>query len=282
MAAGQVLQGAGQGAAAGAPFGGYGAAVGGLVGGGLGFMQDDPAEIRRKQMEDYERKVREAKGEYVEGVDSVKSGYNELGSFTDTKEAQGAYQGALGDLDPTKYNVGAPKFDTTNTLDVTQQFLDPSKDLAIKEAGEQIQASAAGRGGLFSGATGKALANSAADIASKYWGEAFDRAQGELNRGNAITGKQFDADMTAGKYNLGLDEKNIDLKKASYDDYLGNFDTTNQLELDKLSTIFGVDTETAKAMLEAMMGEGTDDGTITKLLDSAESLSKTYSRVRGK
>lgn len=282
MALNQALQGAGQGAAAGSAFGPWGAAVGGVGGGLLGAFQDDPAELRRKMMEDYQNQITGATNRYGAGVDGVKQGYNALGGLTNTLESQKAYQGALGDLDPTKYNVGAPTYDTTNTLDVVNQYLDPSMNLAIKEAGDQIQASAAGRGGLYSGATGNALAQSASDIASKYWGQSFDRAQGELNRGNAITGQQFTSDMAAGKYNLGLDEANIDLKKRSYDDYKGNFDTANQLELDKLATIFGVDTQTAQAMLEAGMGEGTDGGFLNNLLGGLEGAGRAYSRVRGK
>ena len=282
MALNQALQGAGQGAAAGSAFGPWGAAIGGVGGGVLGAFQDDPAEIRRKMMEDYQNQITGATNRYGAGVDGVKQGYNALGGLDQTVGAQTAYQGALGNLDPTKYNVNAPTYDTTNTLSVVDQYLDPSMDFAIKKAGDQIQASAAGRGGLYSGATGKALASSAADTASKYWGEAFDRAQGELNRGNAITGKQFDADIAAGKYNLGLDEANLGLKKASYDDYMGNFDTANQLELDKIATIFGVDTQTAQAMLEAGMGEGTDGGFINNLLGAVEGAGTAYSRVRGK
>ena len=282
MAVGQALQGAGQGAAAGSAFGPWGAVVGGVGGGVLGAFQDDPAEIRRRMMQDYQDQISQATGRYGTGVDGVKQGYNELGGLTNTLESQKAYQGALGNLDPTKYNVNAPKFDTTNTLGVVNDYLDPSMNLAIKEAGDQIQASAAGRGGLYSGATGTALSQSAADTASKYWGQAFDRAQGELNRGNAITGQQFDADMTAGKYNLGLDEANIGLKKRSYDDYMGNFDTANQLELDKIATIFGVDTKTANAILQAGMGEGTDDGFVNQLLGGLEGAGRAYSRVRGK
>lgn len=282
MAMEQALQGAGQGAAAGSAFGPWGAAVGGVGGGVLGAFQDDPAEIRRKMMQDYQDQIAGATTRYGAGVDGVKQGYNALGGLEQTVGAQTAYQGALGDLDPTKYNVTAPTYDTTKTLDVVNQYLDPSMDLAIKKAGDQIQSSAAGRGGLYSGATGDALSQSASDIASQYWGQAFDRAQGELNRGNAITGQQFNSDMTAGKYNLGLDEANIGLKKASYDDYMGNFDTANQLELDKLATIFGVDTQTAQAMLEAGMGEGTDGGFMNNLLGAVEGAGTAYSRVRGK
>jgi hypothetical protein len=282
MALNQALQGAGQGAAAGSAFGPWGAAVGGVAGGVLGALQDDPAEIRRRMMQDYQDQIAGATTRYGAGVDGVKQGYNALGGLTNTLESQGAYQGALGALDPTKYNVNAPTYDTTKTLDVVNQYLDPSMNLAIKEAGDQIQASAAGRGGLYSGSTGDKLTKSAADTVSKYWGDAFDRAQGELNRGNAITGQQFGADMTTGKYNLGLDEANIGLKKASYDDYMGNFDTANQLELDKIATIFGVDTQTANAILQAGMGEGTDDGFMNQLLGGLEGAGRAYSRVRGK
>jgi hypothetical protein len=63
---------------------------------------------------------------------------------------------------------------------------------------------------------------------------------------------------------------------------MGNFDTANQLELDKIATIFGVDTQTAQAMLEAGMGEGTDGGFLNNLLGAVEGAGTAYSRVKGK
>lgn len=282
MATSQILQGAGTGAAAGSAFGPLGATIGGISGGLLGAFSDDPEAERKAAMDAYNLQMSQATDNFTKGAQGVSGKYNELGSLDQTKAAQTAYQDALGAIDPTKYNVSTPAFDTTNTLDVAQNYLDPSMGLAIKEAGDQIQASAAGKGGLYSGATGTALAQSASDMASKYWGDAFDRAQGELDRQNQIKSTQFGADMTGGKYNLGLEEEGVNLKKQSYDDYAGNFDTANQIDLDTLNTLFGADQTAANAKLQAAMGSSGDTNMFGDILGAVDTGSKIYSRVKGK
>ena len=282
MAAKQVLQGAGTGAAAGSAFGPLGAAAGGALGGVLGAFGEDPEAARKAAMDAYNIEMANAGKTFTQGAQGVASDYDRLGSIDQTVTAQQDYQGKLGALDPTKYNVTTPTFDTTNTLDVTQKFLDPSMDLAIKQAGDQIQASAAGKSGLYSGATGVELANSASDTASKYWGDAFDRAQGELNRQNQIKSTQFGADMTGGKYNLGLEEEDIDLSKRSYDDYGENLDTANQIDIDTLTTMFGADQAAAVAKLQAAMGSSGKSNPFGDVLNALDTGSKIYSRVKGK
>lgn len=282
MAVKQVLQGAGTGAAAGSAFGPLGTAAGGVLGGVLGAFGEDPEAARKAAMEAYNIEMANAGKTFTQGAQGVANDYGRLGSIDQTVTAQQDYQGKLGALDPTKYNVTTPTFDTTNTLDVTQKFLDPSMDLAIKQAGDQIQASAAGKSGLYSGATGVELANSASDTASKYWGDAFDRAQGELDRQNQIKSTQFGADMTGGKYNLGLEEEDIDLSKRSYDDYGENLDTANQIDMDTLTTMFGADQAAAVAKLQAAMGSSGKSNPFGDVLTALDTGSKIYSRVKGK
>ena len=86
----------------------------------------------------------------------------------------------------------------------TQQFLDPSMDFQIQQATDAVQGSAANAGKLFSGATGKAIADRSQEIAQQSWKDAMEMAlrdrgfQADMylsDRERADRGIEFEADQ---------------------------------------------------------------------------------------
>lgn len=89
------------------------------------------------------------------------------------------YFSALKDTDYSKFDLTDPgEFDFDMQAEIQRQ-LNPQLDAMTGRAADEIQQSAANRGGLFSGATAKGIARSTQDIAAREWGNARDAAQTE-------------------------------------------------------------------------------------------------------
>jgi hypothetical protein len=86
-------------------------------------------------------------------------------------------QGMLGGVNEAQYMAQAqPEFAYDMPSYTTEQFLDPSIQYQIQQAQQGIDASAAARGGLLSGATLKELQSRGMQIGQQGWADAFQRA----------------------------------------------------------------------------------------------------------
>jgi hypothetical protein len=131
----------------------------------------------------------------IQNFGSDMSAYRDIG-MNDGKQFQ------YNEVDPFNYDINQG----------IQKFLDPSMDFQIKQATGAVEGSAANAGGLFSSATGKAVADRSQEIAKQSWKEAlqaamedrgFESGRFDSDRDRGDRGVEFEADQ----YNRGLDRK---------------------------------------------------------------------------
>src|SRR5574343_86890 len=218
--AGKTVSNVGTGAATGASVGGgpWGAVIGGAAGLIASAFEDDPAEQRRAAMRDYQTAINAAQNEYVTEQNKVLGQYQGLYTPEGVKSAKEAYTGALTSSDPTKYAIDAGDYQSTykDPLSSWKDYLDPSIEYQQESARKNIEESAAGEGGLYGGAAAKEIATEVADIASKGYSDAYEKARQAGLDVNDITGENFTRGVTAGNYNLNLDQTGIENKGLAY------------------------------------------------------------------
>lgn len=126
-------------------------------------------------------------------------------------------------LDPTQYRMQATQGYNAPTLDPSQfQFKaptlseDPGYQFRLQQGVSALDASAAARGGLTSGAAQRALLRYGQDVGSQEYGAAYQRALGEnqqrygraLQQNQDIYGRGFAADQATWQRGLTADEAN--------------------------------------------------------------------------
>lgn len=177
-------------------------------------------------------------------------------------------------------NVSSPTLDMTGAQQNVNQFLDPSMQYAMDKSRQQIEATAAGKGGLYSGATGNKVMQNAADYALKDWGNAFDRSQGELNRLNQTRGQQQGLDIDAGNFNTNQYLTDVGLNTSALGVQMEPLDTVTQGKIDVLNTMLGGDTAMNQQRLQA---ESANTGMFPTLLGiGANALGSYYGAGGGK
>ena len=87
------------------------------------------------------------------------------------------YYNALDNADFSQFNLQDPGQFEFDQQAETQRQLNPELQAIIDRSTGEVTNSAANAGKLFSGAAGKNIARSTADIQAKEWGEASNRAQ---------------------------------------------------------------------------------------------------------
>jgi hypothetical protein len=137
------------------------------------------------------------------------------------------YYGALGSSDYGKYDVSAPSEFSFDLAGETQAQLNPALEAIIARSNDAVQQSAANAGSLFSGATGKAIARSTADIQAKEWGAAAQRAQQQQQNkyqqymdrfNNALKTTEFNRSNTS--MNIGNLGKMFEAQTGAYGEQL--------------------------------------------------------------
>ena len=147
-------------------------------------------ERMRKEREAINRQIQGEEKAYGIGAqyyDMLASEYGPeaatyLSDLASLREAQGKAPIQMGDFDDSKYQV--------------DKYLSPYADYAQRQAAEQIQQSAAARGGMFagSGATAKALQDRAMELGGQFYGEAANLANQDKNFGYDVFRNKFQAD----------------------------------------------------------------------------------------
>lgn len=267
---GQIVSNAGSGAATGGAVGGpWGAAVGGGLGVVNALFGEDPEEARKKAQAEYEARMKAAGKTYAEGQGKVLEGYGELYTPEGVKSAKEGYTGALTSSDPTKYNVDPTNFQSTykDPLESWQDFLDPSIKFQQESARKNVEESAAGQGGLYSGAAANEIATNVADIASKGYSDAFEKARQAGLDINDITGENFDRSLKSGDFNLKLDQTGITNKGTAYDVERELMDTVSAGQSDLNKTQYDAATGMAGTNLSGNLGNAGGPSTWDQIIN---------------
>ena len=279
--AANVVGGAAKGASAGAPFGPWGAAAGGALGGALGFMEEDPNAARRQAVDDYGNALQGATKDYTTAQQGVLQNYDDLWDLGTVKSAKTGYTSAASSANPEQWQVaqGAGAQTYTDANSMARSYLDPSIAYQQASARKNIEESAAGQGGLYSGAAAREIAQETADIGAKGWQQAFENAAGEQTRANqALTQTQQNA-IQAGQYNSDLTQRDLANKNDVYGverEVMGLW-SSGQSDLNK--TNLSTKQQIANAQLQGALGEsgGTDMwGTINQVAGTAKQLKNLW------
>ena len=271
---GQIVSNAGSGAATGGAVGGpWGAAIGGGLGVVNALFGEDPEAARKKAQAEYEARMKAAGKTYAEGQGKVLEGYGELYTPEGVKSAKEGYTGALTSSDPTKYNIDPTNFQSTykDPLESWQDFLDPSIKFQQESARKNVEESAAGQGGLYSGAAANEIATNVADIASKGYSDAFEKARQAGLDINDITGENFERSLQSGDFNLRLDQTGIKNKGTAYDVERELMDTVSAGQSDLNKTLYGAETGMSGTNLSGDLGNTGGPSTWDQLLGGVNS-----------
>ena len=154
----------------------YAAGAAGLSGLGSMFGGMSEAEQQNRNIAEANKAIQGVKSNLqTQGTDLTNYANQAYQPFT---QNAGADMAAYRDAVMTGGNLTfqeAPDFNY-NLQSNAQQFLDPMMDQKIKSATDNLQASAANRGGLFSSATGRSIAETAAEMKGDSWKEALQLA----------------------------------------------------------------------------------------------------------
>ena len=121
---------------------------------------------------------------YTQGVEEAMQPYQQLTDVGKTQQLQGDYVAGLENLNTNQYKTGPAQLQTGNVLGDVNKFMDPSLNFQMDQATKQVESSQAGKGGLFSGAAGNAIAQTTQNIAQQGWGDAYARANQAQQQGN--------------------------------------------------------------------------------------------------
>ena len=254
---GNFISNTGSGAATGGSVAGpWGAVAGGVLGGINALFGDDPDEARKKAQKEYNKKMAEAGKTYAEGQGEILSGYKDLYTPEGVKSAKEGYTTALTESDPSKYAINAGDYQSTykDPLSSWKEYLDPSIEFQQESARKNIEESAAGEGGLYGGAAAKEIATEVADIASKGYSNAYEKARQAGLDVNDITGENFNRGITSGNYNLNLDQTGIKNKGLSYGVERELMDTVSGGQSDLNKTQYDAATGMASTNLSSNLG----------------------------
>lgn len=266
---GKFISNAGSGAATGGSVAGpWGAAAGGVLGGINALFGDDPEDERKKAQDEYNKKMAEAGKTYAEGQGEILSGYKDLYTPEGVKSAKEGYTTALTESDPSKYAINAGDYQSTykDPLSSWKDYLDPSIEYQQESARKNIEESAAGEGGLYSGAAAKEIATGVADIASQGYSDAYEKARQAGLDVNDIAGENFTRGVTAGNYNLNLDQTGIENKGLVYGTERELMDTVSGGQSDLNKTQYDAATGMASTNLSGNLANTGGPSTWDQLL----------------
>lgn len=276
-----TVGGAAQGASAGAAFGPWGAAAGGALGGVLGFMGEDPEKKRRRAVNRYGNALTSATGEYTDAQGKVLQNYDDLWSQEGVSAAKTAYTDAASSANPEQWQVaqGAGAQTYTDAKDMAQSYLDPSIAYQQEAARKNVEESAAGQGGLYSGAAAREIAADTAKIAETGWQTAFQNAASEQTRANtAATTTQQNA-ISAGNYNSALTQTNLGNMKDVYGTEREVMDLWSSGQSDLNKTNLSTQQQIANAKLQQALGSSNGQdvwGTINNAAGAAKTVKSLW------
>jgi hypothetical protein len=152
------------------------AGVGGLAGGIGGYYQNEAEKARTTELlrqlgladDEIMRMSGEREAQVQQEYSPLTEGYGQ--NFQD-------YMGRLQDADFSRFDVQAPGDFQYDVQQESQQYMNPALQQMLDTAVGSVQGSAANRGKLFSGATGRATAQATGDIQARIAEQAMGRAE---------------------------------------------------------------------------------------------------------
>ena len=209
------------------------------------FFTGDKSAEAKAAYDKYMNEMGAAKTGYTGAVDTSMKPYTDLAAQGDYAGRYQDYLDSLSGLDTEQYKVTGAQTSEINPLDAVNSYIDPNVKYQQEAARKGIEESAAGKGGLFSGATGSAIATSQEELAAKAWNEAMNKAQGVQESENQRRIAQQTASQNAGTYNLGLDTTKTGALGTAFETAMNPLDTVTQANLSKAGTVYGADTGAA-------------------------------------
>lgn len=216
--------------------------------------------------QDAANRQRAIMGEYQGAVSGALSPYESLSSVGQAQGAQSALLQALQGSNPMQYSVD-PRAYAQSAPDVSagavRSFLDPAMDYEMQQAQGAIEESAAGRGGLFSGAAGRELQQARQGLARTGWSNAFDRARTAGLDANAARQGTFGQLLGAGQFNSGLMAQRLGNLGSAYNTTMAPINMLAQNRMDMANTMLGAQTGLNQ---QQMQGQYADRGVFSDLL----------------
>ena len=212
---------------------------------------------------DAQKKQQGINAQYQGAIASAIDPYKQLTDAEQTKALQQGLVGGLSGLDTDQYKTQAAQLQTGNVLGDVESYLDPSIAYQQEQAQKGVEASAAGRGGLFSGAAGQEIADKTRRMAEQDWGQAYDRANAAQQTANQTALQQQQAQQSAGQYNLGMDTSRLGAQEKAYSAMLEPMGAYSQALMDTAGTMYGSQTGLNQQALQA---QAADKGYFSDLL----------------
>ena len=195
---------------------------------------------------------------------SVDAALQPLANMAGSANAGGLFSQYLSKLqsyDPTQFSVDASQYTNADpTNEQIQANLDPSINYQIQQANNATEASAAGRGGLFSGAAGQELANNARSMAETGWNNARDYTANQNFQNNQAN---FQNRLNASNLNSGLFSQQLQNYGQAYETGMQPLSALMQSQLDKANTMYGTQSGLNQ---QQMQGQFTQKGYLGDVL----------------
>jgi len=230
-----------------------------------GIAQEGQNREMARARRDYNAGMQNANSIYNSRMGGVTNAFSQIAPDANTVNQ---YQNALNAQQQTnyagQYGVNPAELRQGNALGNVNAFIDPSIAFQQQQASDALQASAAGQGNLFSGATGRALAGATQQIAQQGWADAYDRARMADQDYNAVLANQQGLKQQAGQYNVGLSQADIqnygDIFDRGYNVFsqnlqnqANNITAQRQMEADRIANAAQMRAQAA-GMPNAFMG----------------------------
>lgn len=228
---------------------------------------DDAYSDAAKRQEEYNK-------QYQSSVTQALSPYQTLSDVGQTKDLQQQYISSLTGLNPSQYKTEAPTYDMSSATEAEiQAQIDPAVAYQKEEARKGLEATAAGKGGLFSSGLGKSVATSDEQLSAQARAKAQADVIAEKNRLNQIRQQQFGSGMQAGTYNLGLDTTGSQALGTAYGTMMEPLGIYSQGLMDMAGTQYGAQTGLSQ---QGMQIQGADTGYFGTLLGAGSQVAGSY------
>lgn len=218
---------------------------------------------------DAQKKQQGINEQYQGAITSAIDPYKQLTNAQQTQELQQGLVGGLTGLNTDQYKTQAAQLQTGDVLGDVESYLDPSIAYQQQQAQKGVESSAAGRGGLFSGAVGQEIADKTRSIAEQGWGQAYDRANAAQQTANQTALQQQQAQQSAGQYNLGMDTSKLGAQEQAYNTMLEPMGAYSQALMDTAGTMYGSQTGINQQALQA---QAADKGYFSDILGTGAKL----------
>ena len=210
---------------------------------------------RGSAVSDAQKKQQGINTQYQTAINEAVDPYKQLTDVGQTKQRQSDLVDGLSGLNTDQYKTNAANLQTGNVLGDVSAFLDPSIAYQQEQAQKGVESSAAGKGGLFSGAAGQEIADTTQKIASQGWGDAYDRANAAQQQANQTAIQQQQANQSAGAYNLGMDTSKLGAQEQAYNTMMEPMGAFSQALMDTAGTQYGAQTGMTQQALQAQAAD---------------------------